>query len=136
MRWLDTQRSWDWFAGCWRRVFDGAGVTPEDRLFFAFSFGPFIGFWTAHEAARLIGAMAVTGGSMSSVQRLHAIEEHRATVLICTPTYALHLAEVAEAEGIDIAASSIRATIHAGEPGGRSAGDAAADRGSLGRQML
>jgi phenylacetate-CoA ligase len=117
LRWLDTQRSWDWFAGCWRRVFDGAAVTAEDRVFFAFSFGPFIGFWTAHEAARMIGAMAVTGGSMSSVQRLQAIDEHRATVLICTPTYALHLAEVAEAEGIDIAASSIRATIHAGEPG-------------------
>ena len=115
--WLDTRQSWDWFAGCWRRVFDGAGVTPDDRLFFAFSFGPFIGFWTAHEAARLIGAMAITGGSMSSAQRLHAIEEHRATVLICTPTYALHLAEVAETEGIDIANSSIRATIHAGEPG-------------------
>ena len=117
LRWLDTRQSWDWFAGCWRRVFDGAGVTPDDRLFFAFSFGPFIGFWTAHEAARLIGALAVTGGSMSSVQRLQAMDEHRATVLICTPTYALHLAEVAETEGIDIANSSIRATIHAGEPG-------------------
>ena len=117
LRWLDTRQSWDWFAGCWRRVFDGAGVTPDDRLFFAFSFGPFIGFWTAHEAARLIGALAVTGGSMSSIQRLQAMDEHRATVLICTPTYALHLAEVAETEGIDIANSSIRATIHAGEPG-------------------
>lgn len=117
LRWLDTRQSWDWFAGCWRRVFDGAGVTPDDRLFFAFSFGPFIGFWTAHEAARLIGALAITGGSMSSVQRLQAMDEHRATVLICTPTYALHLAEVAETEGIDIANSSIRATIHAGEPG-------------------
>ncbi len=117
LRWLDTRRSWDWFAGCWRRVFDGAGVTSGDRLFFAFSFGPFIGFWTAHEAARVIGAMAITGGSMSSVQRLHAIGEHRATVLICTPTYALHLAEIAETEGIDIASSSVRTTIHAGEPG-------------------
>ncbi|MDE2887822.1 MAG: phenylacetate--CoA ligase family protein [Gemmatimonadota bacterium] len=117
LRWLDTRQSWDWFAGCWRRVFDGAGLASGDRLFFAFSFGPFIGFWTAHEAARLIGAMAITGGSMSSTQRLHAIEEHRATVLVCTPTYALHLAEVAETEGIDIAGSSIRATIHAGEPG-------------------
>lgn len=117
LRWLDTRQSWDWFAGCWRRVFNGAGVTSEDRLFFAFSFGPFIGFWTAHEAARLIGALAITGGSMSSVQRLHAMDEHRATVLICTPTYALHLAEVAETEGIDIANAGIRATIHAGEPG-------------------
>ncbi len=117
LRWLDTPESWDWFAGCWREVYGGAGVTREDRLFFAFSFGPFIGFWTAHEGARQIGAMAVTGGSMSSIQRLHAIEEHRATVLVCTPTYALHLAEVAQSEGIDIANSSIRTTIHAGEPG-------------------
>ncbi|MDE2999732.1 MAG: phenylacetate--CoA ligase family protein [Gemmatimonadota bacterium] len=117
LRWLDTRQSWDWFAACWRRVYDGAGITSGDRLFFAFSFGPFIGFWTAHEAARMVGAMAVTGGSMSSVQRLHAIREHRATVLICTPTYALHLAEAAETEGIDTANSSIRATIHAGEPG-------------------
>jgi phenylacetate-CoA ligase len=37
--------------------------------------------------------------------------------LVCTPTYALHLAEVAEQEGIDLAASSVTTTIHAGEPG-------------------
>ena len=117
LRWLDTPESWEWFSGCWRRVYRGAAVTPADRLFFAFSFGPFIGFWTAHESARQIGAMAITGGSMSSIQRLQAVNEHRATVLICTPTYALHLAEVAEAEGIDIAGSCIRTTIHAGEPG-------------------
>ena len=117
LRWLDTPESWEWFSGCWRQVYRGAAVTCADRLFFAFSFGPFIGFWTAHEGARQIGAMAITGGSMSSIQRLQAINEHRATVLICTPTYALHLAEVAEAEGIDIAGSSIRTTIHAGEPG-------------------
>ncbi len=117
LRWLDTPESWEWFAGCWRQVYGGASVTRADRLFFAFSFGPFIGFWTAHEGARLIGAMAITGGSMSSIHRLHAIEEHQATVLVCTPTYALHLAEVAQAEGIDIANSGVRTTIHAGEPG-------------------
>jgi phenylacetate-CoA ligase len=36
---------------------------------------------------------------------------------VCTPTYALHLAEVAEEAGVDIAGSAIRTTIHAGEPG-------------------
>ncbi|HEU5347082.1 MAG TPA: phenylacetate--CoA ligase family protein, partial [Ktedonobacterales bacterium] len=41
----------------------------------------------------------------------------QATVLICTPTYALHLAEVGRAAGIDPATSNIRITIHAGEPG-------------------
>lgn len=117
LRWLDTEESWDWFARCWTRVYAGAGVTAADRLLFAFSFGPFIGFWTAHEAARLTGAMSISGGAMSSAQRLHAIADHQATVLVCTPTYALHLAEVAEDEGIDVAASSVTTTIHAGEPG-------------------
>lgn len=64
-----------------------------------------------------MGAMSISGGSMSSIQRLQAIQDHRITVLICTPTYALHLAEVAEAEGIDIASGSVQTTIHAGEPG-------------------
>ena len=117
LRWLDTDESWTWFAQCWKRVYEGAGVTAADRIFFAFSFGPFIGFWTAHEGARLLGALSISGGSMTSLQRLQAIVDHQATVLVCTPTYALHLAEVAEAEGIDIANGSIQTTIHAGEPG-------------------
>lgn len=117
LRWLDTEESWNWFASCWKSVYRGAGTTARDRLFFAFSFGPFIGFWTAHEGARSIGAMSISGGSMSSIQRLQTMQDHRATVLVCTPTYALHLAEVAEAENIDIKNSSIQTTIHAGEPG-------------------
>lgn len=117
LNWLDTVESWDWFARCWTYVYRGAGVTANDRLFFAFSFGPFIGFWTGHESARLMGAMSISGGSMSSIQRLQAIQDHRVTVLICTPTYALHLAEVAQAEGFDIAGGSVQTTIHAGEPG-------------------
>lgn len=117
LRWLDTQTSWDWFANCWARVYRGAGVTAKDKLFFGFSFGPFIGFWTAHEGARIIGAMSISGGSMSSIQRLQAIQDHQATVLVCTPTYALHLAEVSQHENIDIKNGSIQTTIHAGEPG-------------------
>ena len=54
---------------------------------------------------------------MGSEQRIKAMLSHEATVLVCTPTYALHLAEVAEAEGLDIRNSSVRITIHAGEPG-------------------
>ena len=33
-------------------VYNAAGVTSSDRIFFAFSFGPFIGFWSAYEGAR------------------------------------------------------------------------------------
>jgi phenylacetate-CoA ligase len=117
LRWLDTDDSWQWWARCWATVYRAAEVDDADRIFFAFSFGPFIGFWSAYEGARSIGALAIPGGGMSSVQRLRALVTHEASVLVCTPTYALHLAEVAEEEGIDIAGSSVTATIHAGEPG-------------------
>ena len=117
MRWLDTPDSWDWWGQCWQAVYRGAGVNPGDRVFFAFSFGPFIGFWSAHEGASQLGAMAIAGGGMSSAQRVEAILANEATVLVCTPTYALHLAEVARHHGMDIAGSAVRRTIHAGEPG-------------------
>ena len=114
---LDTNESWDWWADCWSAVYRAAGVTSSDRIFFGFSFGPFIGFWSAFAGANKIGALAIPGGGMSSRQRAKAILAHNATVLVCTPTYALHLAEVARENGIDPENSSIRVTIHAGEPG-------------------
>lgn len=117
LRWLDTAQSWGWWLRCWQTVYESAGVTAADRIFFAFSFGPFIGFWSAFEGAQRLGAMALAGGGMSSLQRLQAIGESAATVLVCTPTYALHLAEVARGEGVDLPASAVRVTIHAGEPG-------------------
>ena len=117
LRVLDTEESWRWWAKCWATVYRAAGVTSRDRIFFAFSFGPFIGFWSAYEGARVIGAMAVPGGGMNSYQRVKAILVNDISVLICTPTYAMHLIEVAEQEGFDLASSNVRITIHAGEPG-------------------
>jgi phenylacetate-CoA ligase len=116
--WLDTEESWDWWAECWKTIFQAAGVGSDDRIFFAFSFGPFIGFWAGWEGARKLGAMAISGGSQSTMQRVKSILDQQATVLVCTPTYALHMAAEAEKAGINLARdSSIRITIHAGEPG-------------------
>jgi phenylacetate-CoA ligase len=117
LRCLDTAESWAWWGRCWATVYENAGVSAADRVFFAFSFGPFIGFWSAFEGARAIGALSLAGGGMSSLQRLHAIIDNRATAVVSTPTYALHLAEVARQEGIDLKGSAVRVTIHAGEPG-------------------
>jgi phenylacetate-CoA ligase len=117
LRWLDTEESWKWWARCWASVYKAAGVRPDDKIFFAFSFGPFIGFWSAYEGAHHIGAMSIPGGGMSSYQRVNAILTHDISVLVCTPTYALHLAEVASEQEIDILNSSVRITIQAGEPG-------------------
>jgi len=117
LRWLDTEESWKWWARCWASVYKAAGVQTRDKIFFAFSFGPFIGFWSAYEGAHHIKVLSIPGGGMSSYQRVNAILTHDVTVLVCTPTYALHLAEVAEEQNIDIKNSSVRITIQAGEPG-------------------
>ena len=95
MYWLDTEESWDWWAECWKVIFEAAGVQPGDRIYFAFSFGPFIGFWAGWEGARKLSAMAVSGGGQSTSQRLKTIIDYGATVLVCTPTYALHMASEA-----------------------------------------
>ncbi|MGQ0550905.1 MAG: phenylacetate--CoA ligase family protein [Armatimonadota bacterium] len=117
LRWLDTPESWEWWARCWTFVYRAAGVGARDRIFFAFSFGPFIGFWAGFETASRLGALCLPGGGQDSLLRLKTIAESGATVLVCTPSYALRLAQVARDHGIDPAAMPIRVTIHAGEPG-------------------
>ena len=118
LRWLDTPESWDAILNCWAVSFPIMGLTPRDRCFFPFSFGPFIGFWSAFEAASRFGALVIPGGGMTSTARLRFLIEHEITVIFATPTYALHLAELAAKEGIDLAGSSVRAVVVAGEPGG------------------
>ncbi|MCG3126244.1 MAG: Phenylacetate-coenzyme A ligase [Phycisphaerae bacterium] len=118
MRWLDTPESWDWFVGCWSTIYDVVALKPDDRLYFAFSFGPFIGFWAAFEGAQRRGNFCLAGGGLSSSARLRAMLDNRATALLCTPTYALHLAETAQRESLDLRRSAVRMLIVAGEPGG------------------
>lgn len=115
---LDTAKSWDWWENCWVEVFNSCNVTSKDRIFLAFSFGPFVGFWGGFEAANKIGALAIPGGSQSSKQRLKTIQDNQATVLLCTPSYALYLIETAEKMDISLTDTPINTIITAGEPGG------------------
>lgn len=117
LRVLDTRESWDWWAECWGTVLQAAGVTREDIVFLAFGFGPFIGSWTAYEGSKRVGALTIPGGGMDSLQRLRAIMDIEATVLICTPSYGLRLAELAREVDLTHCLESIRVTIHVGEPG-------------------
>jgi phenylacetate-CoA ligase len=122
LRWLDTNESWQWVLECWKAVFRAAGVGAGDRVFFPFSFGPFLGFWSAFEAACQIGAQAVPGGGMSTELRLATIDAIGPTAVCCTPTYALRLAEVAaRSPGVlsrPLHEMAVRVVIVAGEPGG------------------
>ena len=122
LRWLDTNESWQWTLECWKAVYRGARVDGSDRIFFPFSFGPFLGFWTAFEAGTQLGAHCVPAGGMDSRTRLALLDAVRPTVVCCTPTYALRLLEVAsEMSGggyLSLADSTVRVLIVAGEPGG------------------
>jgi phenylacetate-CoA ligase len=119
LRWLDTTESWQWMLQCWKAVYAGAKVDARDRIFFPFSFGPFLGFWTAFEAGCQMGAHCIPAGGMSSQARLSIIETLHPTVMCCTPTYALRLLEVAGQMGTSpLSASSVRVIIVAGEAGG------------------
>lgn len=118
LRWIDTNESWQWLLECWKAVYRAARVGAGDRVFFPFSFGPFLGFWAAFDAGSQVGAHCVPGGGMSSALRLSMIESVSATAVCCTPTYALHLAEVAAAEARPLRGGTVKVVIVAGEPGG------------------
>jgi phenylacetate-CoA ligase len=115
---LDTADDWSWWIDCWQYVLDAADVTPNDCVMMAFSFGPFIGFWSAYDAAAARGCLVAPGGGMTSNARLELIRSVRATVVCCTPSYALHLAEVGRQRQIDVGTLGVRVLILAGEPGG------------------
>lgn len=117
--WLDTRESWAAMLDCWDRVYEAADVSPTDVVFFAFSFGPFLGFWSAFDAATRRGNLAIPSGGLGSQARLQMMATNRATVLCCTPTYALRLGEVlAEQDASELGEIPLRKIIVAGEPGG------------------
>jgi phenylacetate-CoA ligase len=118
IRWLDTPDAWNAIVECWMEVFTTAGVTRADRIFFAFSFGPFLGFWMAFGAAQRLGCLCISAGGMTSAARLRMLIDTKSTVLCCTPTYAARLAEAAAEEKIDLRQSSVRHILVAGEGGG------------------
>ena len=118
LRWLDTAETWTWWKRCWGIIFTAAGVTRRDVLMFPFSFGPFIGFWGAFESSAALGMLSLPAGGMTTTARLRFMKDNQATVVCCTPTYALRMAEVATEEGFDLAGTGVKRLVVAGEPGG------------------
>lgn len=115
---LDTAADWQWWLECWEYILDAAGITAADRVFMAFSFGPFVGFWSAFDAVVQRGCLVVPGGGLNTLGRLDLLRTSEATALFCTPSYALHLAEVGAHHQIDTRELGVRRLVLAGEPGG------------------
>ena len=118
LRVYDTADDWSWWIQTWQHVLDAAEVTAADTALMAFSFGPFIGFWSAYDALAARGCLVIPTGGMSTVQRLHALLSYEASVVCCTPTYAMRMVEVAREQGIELANTPVQTLIVAGESGG------------------
>ncbi|HEY6564602.1 MAG TPA: phenylacetate--CoA ligase family protein [Pirellulaceae bacterium] len=114
----DTSADWQWWVNTWQFVLDAADIRAGDCALMAFSFGPFIGFWSARDALTNRGVRVIPTGGMSSSARLDCLRAVSATLVCCTPTYALRLAEVAEEQNVDLRSLPVRTLIVAGEPGG------------------
>ncbi len=115
---LDTADDWTWWMECWQYVLDAAEIDSNDRVVMAFSFGPFIGFWSAYDAVVQRGALVAPAGGLSTLARIDLVNTLKATVVFCTPSYALHMAEVASQHQTNVAGSSVNRIVVAGEPGG------------------
>ncbi|MDA8229578.1 MAG: phenylacetate--CoA ligase [Desulfitobacterium hafniense] len=114
----DTAEDWYGFYHSYARALYAFGVRKSDMVMAAFSYGPWIGFWSGFYAAQDIGALILPSGGMSTDQRIDALLTYPITVLGCTPSYALYLAEESKKKGIDLAKESkLRIIWHTGEPG-------------------
>ncbi len=115
---LDTADDWRGFYHSYARSLYAYGVRQADMVMAAFSYGPWIGYWSGFYAAQDLGCLVFPVGGLTSDQRLDALLAYPITVLGCTPSYALFLAETAAKKGIDLAKQTkIRITWHTGEPG-------------------
>lgn len=119
IRVLDGRKDWEWIAEMWAYGFWAFGVRPADRVFFAFSYGTFIGFWGAHYACEKLGALVLPSGGSTTEHRVKTIIETGATTVCSTPTYALRMWQTAREMGIDLGKESkVDKVILSGEPAG------------------
>jgi phenylacetate-CoA ligase len=117
LRVFDTPEDWEWWTRGLAHVLRATGIGAGDRVVLAYSFGPYIPFWATYAGVGAVGAMVIPLGGMDSVQRLQTVRDYRATALACTPSYALHLAQVAHRHGLTDALESVERVVCTGEPG-------------------
>ena len=93
------------------------GIRPGDSMYFCFNFGMWIGLWSIYWGARNLDLRILAGGGAGSSERVRQILQHRPTIVVGTPTYLLHLVEVARQEGLDLRDAGVRMVTGGGEPG-------------------
>ena len=93
-----------------------AGANPDDVMQVAYGYGLFTGGLGAHYGGERLGAMVVPISGGNTQRQIQLLQDFETTVLACTPSYALQIAETAEAQGIDPRDLPLRIGIHGAEP--------------------
>jgi phenylacetate-CoA ligase len=112
----ESYESWQWRIEVWCHILWMAGFRESDRVFLPFGYNVYVAFWEGHYAAEKLGCEVVPGGALDTLGRISKMREVKATALMNTPTYGLHLAEEALQKGIDPKAVGIKRMLCAGEP--------------------
>jgi len=111
-----TRRDIDTWAELMARSFVAAGAHRGDVIHNAYGYGLFTGGLGAHYGAEKLGASVIPMSGGNTKKQLMIMQDFGSTVLTCTPSYCLFLAEVAAEEGIDIRKLPLRVGIHGAEP--------------------
>ncbi|WP_418831690.1 phenylacetate--CoA ligase family protein [Paraeggerthella sp.] len=104
------------WADCIMRLVQMAGVVPGDRAQMAFGYGMFTGGFGLHYGLQKLGCMMIPAGSGNTERHIAMIQDYGTTVLVATPSYALHMCEVGERMGFDWERSTLRVGLFGGEP--------------------
>ena len=111
-----TQDDMDVWSECIARLVQMAGVVPGDRAQMAFGYGMFTGGFGLHYGLQRLGCMMIPAGSGNTERQITMINDYGTTVLISTPSYAMHICEVGEKMGFDWEKSTLRVGLFGGEP--------------------
>jgi phenylacetate-CoA ligase len=112
----ESYESWQWRVEIWSHILWMAGFRETDRVFIPFGYNVYVAFWEGHFAAEKLGCMVVPGGALDTKGRINKILEVRATGLLNTPTYGIHMAETAKKMGLNPREMGINRMVCAGEP--------------------
>jgi len=98
------------------RILCGAGVTPDDVIQIAFGYGLFTGGFGLHYGAERLGASVIPISSGNTKRQIQIMQDFKTTALVCTPSYALKMADVMMDMGVNPNGLSLRYGLFGAEP--------------------
>ena len=111
-----TQKDLDIWAECCARALTAAGATNKDFMHVSYGYGLFTGGLGLHGGAEKVGMTVIPVSTGNTKRQINIIKDFGSTVICCTPSYALYLAETMEEEGIKKEDIKLKAGLFGAEP--------------------